>query len=438
MNRWSMTLLVLVCLAFGSGCGGLKETFTYQSAGTLTKGARNSCKTPLRVAVTPFTDKRIASTDGEAAGSGAVLAGVLVAPATSFEHEHAPGSAPLYVHDDSRLFAETLWTELVSSGCFAEVAFEPLDVTRYDLVFTGTIRRFGTMMRTPFVPIPMYVGSLVATVARSQLALVEVDLFVRRPGNESPILSYGLAGSCSDCSQDRTSDALSRALQAGHAEFMQRLSSYLASRSPTFWAEYQARRSEERRHALDPELRKLERNARVAPAPAKEMLTKLVAVKTQKLDDIFQSEDEAEVLWSSTSMSRIKADLESSNRLAGEVFQDRMRKVILAVVISGASAQLQGSTSNMQRDTKTAHKMIDSFGSAPERANLLDASTRTKLVRVKELVAEAKSKRARALEAYRAATGSVDEALGIAHKLLEPPPEPRATRATKRGRSRRD
>lgn len=151
MNRSWIACLMVVLAALTAGCGGMKETFQYRTAasvagterGKASAASARSCKTPLRVAVTTFADDRKHEVHGAEAATLASLSGFVVAPATSLEISHPSKLSALYVHDDGRLFALALYSELVASGCFAEVALDPLDESQYDLLFTGTIRRFG-------------------------------------------------------------------------------------------------------------------------------------------------------------------------------------------------------------------------------------------------------------------------------------------------------
>lgn len=274
----------------------------------------------------------------------------------------------------------------------------------------------------------MYVGSLVAVVAAKQHALLEVDLFARRPGEKKPVLSYGLAGSCSDCSQDNVSDSLARSLQAGNADFIARLRGYLSRRSPAFWVEYQARRDRERRLALDPELARLASVARVQPEPARSRLATSLEDKKARLDALIRTERETELRWARTSPARCRAELAATNGVASDVFSQRMRAAVVGALLAAGSAGVTGSTSNVRQDARAGFDLAVSLSRNPEALAKLDPQTRRAIERVHAERKAAPAARRRALEHYRRETGQVSELLADAMRDEASTLEPQAAR----------
>lgn len=430
MNRIVCLCVALIGLIFGSGCGAFKETWSYRSSTALSQRhvkapqQAPSCKTPLRVAVTPFDDTRKVDFKGADMAALARMSGFVLAPPSGEETQYGADSMgkwkAQYVHDDKRLYAIALWAELADSGCFAEVAFEPLDESQYDLVFSGTIRRFGHMRKTGFVPLPLYVGTLVAVANSSYDALVEVDLFARRPGAKKPVLKYGLQGHCRGCSENRYVDSVMVSLRSGHADFISRLRGYLSSRSPAYWASYRERRAEQRRAALDPELARLQVLARTEPAPVGEKLRQVIVEKTERLDAVARLDAQRERSWASTSAARVRAEVNASNRRMEEVHSERVRAAFVAGVLGAASSAAKGRGLNPSETVQVrsqAEALSGVFArSSAATGDLLDASTRKTVARVKAEHLRAPAARRAALAAYRRATGTSSEALERARR----------------------
>lgn len=425
MNRSWIACLVIALAAFVTGCGGMRETFDYQTARAKTAKAIErgeaaaSCKTPLRVAVTSFTDARKSGVHGIDEGMGSVLAGIVAAPSTTLELDNQKSG--LYVHDDRRLFALALYSELVESGCFAEVGLDPLDESQYDLVFSGTIVRSGKFIKKPLVPVPFFIGTAVSLAAAEQHALVEVDLYARLPGAQKPVISYGLAGSCSDCSKDNMADSVARSLSAGHADFIARLRGYLGRRSPAFWREVQARRDRERRLGLDPELARLAAQARVQPEPERTRLALALEDKKARLNRVIQSERETEMRWARTSNARFRAQLSATNRLANDVFDQRVRAAVVGALFAAGSAGATGSNANIQGDTQKGFDAAMALQQGPSAALIVDRKTVSVIQRVQAERAAAPAARKRALEQYRRETASLSELLAGTERPIDQP-----------------
>lgn len=433
MNHCMKLLVVALSLVFGAGCGGFKETFEYRTAASARPTAKASCKTPLRVAVKPYRDARKASEKGTDSFVLSMLAGPVVAtPAkseTSFDQEKVRATRPIYVHDDRRMYAITLWAELTESGCFEEVAFEPLDESQYDLVFTGEIQRFGIMRSTGFVPLPLYFGNLIASAGLTQQALVEVDLYAYRPDSPDPVLRYGLQGYCDDeCSEDNWIDSVVKSLRSGHEDFIARLSSYLASRGNGYWSEYVAHRHAEKRRALDPDLARLERARTNAPALAR---------KYAALDAIIDRGERLERRWAATSRERVHAEVIASNELVDAVHAQRVRAAILAGALStataGAGAAAGGDSKDLvptaanvqrfQKDMQAYQQALLALGEKPSARAELSPKTAAEIASIRRAKQSLATEQKKLLAAYRAETESVDS-------LLDPAPSPTVEPAT--------
>ncbi len=458
MSPWMKALVIVISLVMSVGCGGFKETFEYQTAASARRGKTASCKTPLRVAVKPFSDARKASNEGQDSFVLSRLGGLVLA--TPARWEQAADQASLstnssYVHDDRRMYAIALWAELTDSGCFAEVAFEPVDEKQYDLVFTGEIQRFAIMRSQGFVPLPLYVGSLVALAGKKDQALLEIDLFAYRPGSPEPVLRYGLQGYCDDeCSEDNWIDSVTRSLASGHADFVERLSSYLSSRGQSYWASYAARRRQERRYELDPDLGRLEKAARSEPEPVRAALERPLADKHAALDAIIERESKIERRWAKTSRARVRAELNASNELVDAVHSARVRAAILAVALSAATASagaaVSGDTQAITPSSENVARFSQNMASYKEKLAALgvvassnaqlDARSATEVERLTKARKQLSARTKKLLAAYRNDSPSADALIAKARAASEPPTppeEPLAARTPSKSKSRK-
>ncbi|MBK7586401.1 MAG: hypothetical protein IPI67_40210 [Myxococcales bacterium] len=435
LNRIACFCFLFAVLVLGSGCGAFKETVSYRTStafmhqdGHPTPEMR-ACKTPLRVAVTPFKDARKASLAGVDESGIAALGSVLVMPATGQERMTGPteaGSAKAqYVHDDRRIFAIALWAELADSGCFAEVAFDPLDQAQYDLVFTGTIRRFGSLRKSAFVPLPLMLGFFVASGSAKNAALLEIDLIAQRPGVKKPVLKYGLQGHCGDCSENRLVDSAIISLRTGHADFVSRLRSYFGSRSTAYWNRYHEHRVAVRRAAMDPTLARLEQAERNEAGAVAEDLRGVIEARTRRLDAIAAVDQKRERAWAKTSKARVKAEIRATNAKMEEVHAKLVRAAVLSAVFSAGSAVVSGkvpSVSAQQRardNAKTLSAILNHTSGS--NGSLLTPRDRKLVERLVKDRAAAPARRQAALAAYRREMGSAEQIIERAREAGKEP-----------------
>ncbi|MCC6900561.1 MAG: hypothetical protein IT377_16400 [Polyangiaceae bacterium] len=432
MNTMIKLGVVLLCLVFGSGCGAFKETWAYETSTAArvqqhqqTRQAEKrkpsaSCATPLRVAVRPFADERLSDVRGTEGMIAARLMGIVMGVPWDAEWDYGPGglaeAKAQWVHDERRVFAMALWSELSDSGCFAEVAFDPLDETQYDLVFDGSIRRLAQAKKTWFVPVPLYVGMVISEAAPMR-TVVEIDVSVRRPGGKQPMIKYGLRGGCSDCSENRFVDGVLESLRNGHADFVTKLSEYLASRSKSYWKAVQSRRADQRRAALDPEHARLARAVPSLPAAAAEIVRAKVETKAERLDAIDAVDARRERAWASTSRARVRAEIMASNTRMEDAHASRVRAAIFAgLMTAGQSAATGRSLSPRAQATvqERATALSALFDTNGAMGSFLEPAVHQKVARLVKEHAQAAQRRGRELERYRRETGSADEVVARA------------------------
>jgi hypothetical protein len=357
MSARTLAAVALTALA-STGCmGTLKERWDYEPvlAKPLSDGtpppvvAKDSCRVPLRVAVKPFHSDRAGGNYGVGGVTGWILAGLIISPPTSLVAEWTEKDMRqqlvMYKHSEARTWAYALYDEIAHTGCFEAVAYDPLDESQYDLVLSADVLRHGKMMRFPFVPLPIYVGTITSLIASSYDRMIEMDVHADSWAGK-PVLDYGFQASCSGtmgCVKELNATAeISSILHDGYGEFMSRLADYLASRSGSYWQMIRERRVDQQRARLDPDLPALDAAIRTADGDARAALQAERDRRAARLDAMLDEDRRLEDQWTELSLAVFRRDVDQVNDQIDDIFTQRMIAASLAAAgtVAGAAGAM--------------------------------------------------------------------------------------------------
>ncbi len=374
-----------------------------------TPAAHKSVAPRLRIGVKPLVND--APNVTSSAATVAAVAGVVFAPHMTYTMEWTKPPLNTFVHDMGRVSSMPLFDALRADPRFALVAFEPFEEASYDLVVTGNVRRIGFAAWVPFVPLPAFLGSAISFAASTMVWATEIDLVVRAPLG-GPVIRYGLQATCVDSEPDcrgSYSQKFSTVVREGFASFVAQLDRYLDARDEAFWAAARGAARARYYHSLDPDLARLEDEARAASEPRRAELESAIETRIAMLDALWEIEQADEDGWAATSASRVEKEIATTNANAEAAQTELIKAMLTDAALSGLSAAQYGASPaqrrrihvDMEKRVERDRKKLDRKNTEMTKRLVDDA-----MGVMEKAGADRRARRAAWMDRYRAAAGS--------------------------------